>query len=121
MINKCLADSTAAQKEIDDKGFVMVAVPNSDNSGSAKTERKVESIEIWKELTEWNKFVLIPVLVTKDSSSSDNYYGYGSSSSQIISIQHDLKPSYARLKGGKNSNNVLKVEVVSTNFGTKSK
>ena len=114
MINKCLADSTAAQKEIDDKGFIMVSIPDPDDPKGPKIEQKVEEIGIWKELTEWDKFVLIPVLVTKDSSSSNNYYGNGSS--QIISIQHDLKPSYARLKGGTNPANVLQLEVVSTSF-----
>ncbi|WP_417008549.1 DUF4270 domain-containing protein [Bacteroides congonensis] len=139
MINKCLADSTAAQKEIDDKGFIMVAIPNPGNPEDPKIEQRVEKIEIWKELTEWNKFILIPVLVTKDSSSSNNYYN---SSSQVISIQHDLKPSYARLKGGPEMTqeikdgklqynqdgtpkmvlkNPLKLEVVSTNFETRSK
>ena len=84
------------------------------------------TIKEWEDYSEWNKFVLIPVLVTKDASSSNNYYG--TSSSNIISIQHDLKPGYVRLKGGTKKldgkpdpNNVLKLEVVSTNFGTKSK
>ncbi len=54
-------------------------------------------IKEWEDLSEWNKFVLIPVLVTTDASSSNSYYG----SSNVISIQHDLKPGYARLKGGK--------------------
>lgn len=80
----------------------------------------VDNIKDWEELSDWNKVVLIPVLVTKDSSSSNSYYG-SSSSSQVISIQHDLKPSYARLKGGKNPANKLKLEVVSTNFETRSK
>lgn len=48
---------------------------------------------------DWNKFVLIPVLVTKDSSANSNY----GTSSNVISIQHDLKPGYARLKGGANA------------------
>lgn len=70
---------------------------------------------------DWNKFVLIPVLVTKDSS-SNSYYG---SSSNVISIQHDLKPGYARLKGGAYATEAspeeqdkykLKLEVVSTSF-----
>ena len=68
----------------------------------------------------------IPVLVTTDSS-SNGYYG---SSSNVIGIQHDLKPGYVRLKGGlkgeeKDSQgnpvypeNILKLEVVSTNFGS---
>ena len=89
----------------------------------------VHDIEEWEKYSDWNKFILIPVLVTTDASSSNSYYG---SSSNVISIQHDLKPGYARLKGGTNSTNAslpkeeqdkykLKLEVVSTNFGTKSK
>ena len=70
--------------------------------------------------------ILIPVLVTTDAS-SNGYYG---SSSNVIGIQHDLKPGYVRLKGGlkgeeKDSQgnpvypeNILKLEVVSTNFGS---
>ena len=65
----------------------------------------------------------IPVLVTKDSSSNSNY----GTSSNVISIQHDLKPGYARLKGGANATDPtlsedeqdkykLKLEVISTNF-----
>ena len=72
---------------------------------------------------DWNKFVLIPVLVTKDSSANSNY----GTSSNVISIQHDLKPGYARLKGGANATDPtlsedeqdkykLKLEVISTNF-----
>ena len=141
LINDCLADKEAAQKEIQDKGFIMVSVPNPENPEKAPIEKKVDNIKLWEELSEWNKVILIPVLVTKDSSSSNNYYG--NSSSQVISIQHDLKPSYARLKGGKKGEemtpkvidgkvqltpdgttimipkyleNVLKLEVVSTNF-----
>ena len=80
----------------------------------------------WEVLQKVKAAGLIPVLVTKDSSSSNSYYG---TSANVISIQHDLKPGYVRLKGGSKKgadgkpdpNNVLKLEVVSTNFGTKSK
>ena len=77
---------------------------------------------VWPiKIKDWNKFVLIPVLVTKDSS-SNSYYG---NSSNVISIQHDLKPGYARLKGGAYATEApteeqdkykLKLEVVSTSF-----
>ena len=57
--------------------------------------------------------LLIPVLITYDNATSQNR--------QIISVQHDLKPSYVRLKGGSKGiddpNYRLKLEVVSTNFG----
>lgn len=55
---------------------------------------------------DWNKVLLIPVTVTYDTSSSTN---------TIISIQHDLKPSYAELYGGES--NPLDLEVIHTSFG----
>ena len=120
MINNCLADREAAKNALPMTFKVINPETNVEETKTATT------IEKWEEYSEWNKFVLIPVLVTKDSSSSNSYYG---TSSNIISIQHDLKPGYVRLKGGSKKgadgkpdpNNVLKLEVVSTNFGTKSK
>lgn len=118
LINDCLADGErdAAEKKFSNHETITLQVTNSEGKTESKT---VDNIKDWEEFSDWNKVVLIPVLVTKDSSSSNSYYG--SSSSQVISIQHDLKPSYARLKGGTNPANVLKLEVVSTNFGTRSK
>ena len=120
MINNCLADREAAKNALPMTFKVINPETNVEETKTATT------IEEWEEYSEWNKSVLIPVLVTKDSSSSNSYYG---TSSNIISIQHDLKPGYVRLKGGSKKgadgkpdpNNVLKLEVVSTNFGTKSK
>ena len=125
MINNCLADKEAAERDIREKGFTKVSL--TDPEGNVY-EENVDNIEKWEELIEWDKFVLIPVLVTKDAS-SNSYY----SSSNVISIQHDLKPGYALLKGGSKGSqqdpqgnplypdNVLKLEVISTSFGTKSK
>lgn len=136
LINDCLADGEreAAEKELL-KGPITLKITNSEGK---IIDQSVSSIEEWEKYSDWNKVVLIPVLVTKDSSSSNNYYG--TSSSQVISIQHDLKPSYARLKGGTEMiqekkdgklqynpdgtpkmvhKNPLKLEVVSTNFGLK--
>lgn len=125
MINNCLADKEAAERDIREKGFTKVSL--TDPEGNVY-EENVDNIKKWEELIEWDKFVLIPVLVTKDAS-SNSYY----SSSNVISIQHDLKPGYARLKGGSKGSqqdpqgnplypdNVLKLEVISTSFGTKSK
>lgn len=58
---------------------------------------------------DWDKVVLIPVVVTYDTSSS---------TSSMIGIQHDLKPAYAKLKGGNpdNGGNPLKIEVTYTSF-----
>ena len=128
MINDCLADGEreAAEKKLKNGGTITLQI--TDAEGNVK-EETVDNIVDWERLSDWNKFILIPVLVTTDASSSNSYYG---SSSNVISIQHDLKPGYARLKGGTNATNAsldkeqqdkykLKLEVVSTNFGTKSK
>jgi hypothetical protein len=128
MINDCLADGEreAAEKKFNNNETITLQI--TDAEGNAK-EETVNNIIDWERLSDWNKFILIPVLVTTDSSSSNSYYG---SSSNVISIQHDLKPGYVRLKGGTNATNTslpkeeqdkykLKLEVVSTNFGTKSK
>ncbi len=118
LINDCLADGErdAAEKKFNNHETITLQITNSEG----KTESKiVDNIKDWEEFSDWNKVVLIPVLVTKDSSSSNSYYN--NNSSQVISIQHDLKPSYARLKGGTNPANVLKLEVVSTNFETRAK
>lgn len=128
MINDCLADGEReeAEKKLKNGGTITLQITNSE--GETDTQ-EVNTIEEWEKYSDWNKFILIPVLVTTDASSSNSYYG---SSSNVISIQHDLKPGYARLKGGTNATNTslpkeeqdkykLKLEVVSTNFGTKSK
>ena len=48
--------------------------------------------EKWMEENEWDKVLLIPVVVT---TSNDSYQ-----STRIINVQHDLKPGYAKLYGG---------------------
>ena len=66
-----------------------------------------------------NKVVLIPVLVTYDSSNTTT------GQANIIRIQRDLKPGYVRLKGGSlgktNPDYKLKLEVISTDFGLTTK
>ena len=121
MINNCLADG---EREAAEKALPITFKVINPETGIEET-KIADTIEKWEELSDWNKFILIPVLVTKDASSSNSYYG---TSAHIISIQHDLKPGFVRLKGGTKKldgkpdpNNVLKLEVVSTNFGTKSK
>lgn len=64
----------------------------------------------WKaENPEWDKIVIIPVSITYDSTSS---------SSTMTGIEHDLKPAYARLKGGdpEQGGTSLQVEVTYTSF-----
>ena len=84
------------------------------NAGSSWDETK------WlQENPDWNKVVLIPVLVTYDSSNTTT------GQANIIRIQHDLKPGYVRLKGGSlgktNPDYKLKLEVISTDFGLTTK
>lgn len=131
MINDCLGDG---EREKAEKSLPMTL--EITNSLGEKEIKPINTIEEWEKYSDWNKFILIPVLVTTDSSSSNSYYG---SSSNVISIQHDLKPGYARLKGGTEMiqevkdgtpqynpdgspkmihKNPLKLEVVSTSFGT---
>lgn len=63
---------------------------------------------------DWNKVVLIPV-----QTATENTYTYsGASVTRIYSVLHDLKPGFARLKGGSagetNADYRLTLEVLST-------
>lgn len=57
----------------------------------------------------WDKVVLIPVVVTYDTNST---------TPSMIGIQHDLKPTYAKLKGGDPTygGSNLQIEVTYTSF-----
>lgn len=69
----------------------------------------------WEDENSWNQVVLVPVTIQKDNSSNSN--------GNVISIQHDLQPSYVKLKGGKNgeadSNLQLDLQVTYVNFDGK--
>ncbi|WP_434781263.1 DUF4270 family protein, partial [Bacteroides acidifaciens] len=82
----------AAEKDIQEKGKVEYTVYNTETG--IDEVKSTKDITTWESDTEWNKVVLIPVLVTYDSSSSDNYYG---TSNNIIGIQHDLRPGYVKV------------------------
>ena len=58
---------------------------------------------------DWDKVVIIPVVVTYDTNST---------TPSIIGIQHDLKPTYAKLKGGdpEQGGTKLQIEVTYTSF-----
>lgn len=62
----------------------------------------------------WDKVVLIPVVVSYDT---------GSQNPSMIGIQHDLKPTYAKLKGGDPAfgGSNLEIEVTYTSFYDNSK
>lgn len=106
LITACIADRNAAVEQLKSGN---INVEKRNENGDVITV-PVSTIKEWEEATEWDKVVLIPVLVTFDSSATTSGEG------NIIRIQHDLKPGYARLKGGKLGDK-LKLEVVSTVFG----
>lgn len=133
LINDCLADGEREAAEKDFKDGKVSDV--KDENGNPVT-----NIEMWEKYSDWNKVVLIPVLITLDSS------GNNGGQSNVIGIQHDLKPGYVKLKGGKKGEEltpaidfpltnpdgtirmvpkypefVLKLEVISTNFGVAAK
>lgn len=112
LINACINDRKAAEKEIKEGREVKYTIYNAKTGkDDPKTTRDIKE---WEKDTQWNKVELIPVLVTYDSSSSNT------GTSNIIGIQHDLKPGYVKLKGGKlgvdNPEYRLNLEVVYTNF-----
>lgn len=109
LINTCINDRKAAERDIKEKGQVEYTV--YDTETGIDEVKSTNSITEWEKNTEWDKVVLIPVLVTYDSS-NNNYYG---TSSNIIGIQHDLRPGYVKLKGGE-SGGTLNLEVVYTSF-----
>ena len=110
LINACVNDRTAAERDINEKGKVEYTV--YDTEKGIDEPKSTNDITIWEEDTKWDKVVLIPVLVTYDSSNNNNYYG---TSSNIIGIQHDLRPGYVKLKGGEEGG-ALNLEVVYTSF-----
>lgn len=110
LINACVNDRKAAERDINEKGKVEYTV--YDTEKGIDEPKSTNDITIWEEDTKWDKVVLIPVLVTYDSSNNNNYYG---TSSNIIGIQHDLRPGYVKLKGGEEGG-VLNLEVVYTSF-----
>ncbi len=60
-----------------------------------------------KDNPDWNKVLLLPVIITYDTSSG---------SSTMTGIQHDLRPGYAKLVGG-DTGSKLKLEVTYSTFG----
>lgn len=110
LINACVNDRKVAEKDIKEKGKVEYTVYDAETG--IDEVKSTNDITEWEKATEWEKVVLIPVLVTYDSSNNNNYYG---TSSNIIGIQHDLRPGYVKLKGGEEGG-ALNLEVVYTSF-----
>lgn len=61
--------------------------------------------EEWIKETKWDKLLLIPIVAS---------IGGTETAPQLISIRHDLRPTYVKLKGGKN--NELELETHYTSF-----
>ena len=75
-------------------------------AGSAFNEKTWE--KQWMEKNpDWNKIVLVPVSVSYGASSE--------SQSTITAVEHDLSPSYCKLKGGPDGDK-LQIEVTYTRF-----
>lgn len=98
LVNYCLAEKKAAEEQLANYGYISDV---KDASG-----KPVTTIEQWKEATKWDKVAIIPVSVDSDSNSN------------LVSIQNDLKPGYAKLKGGP-SGSKLSLEVTYTSFNKK--
>lgn len=96
LIKTCLTEKEEAKKK-------------AGASWTAEAEKK------WEDENHWNQVLLIPVIIQYDNSSS--------TTKNIISIQHDLQPSYVKLKGGKKGdtdiNYQLDLEVTYVSFDGK--
>ena len=64
LINDCLKDRAAADKEIQEKKSITFQTFNDEGKIENHT---VNNIKDWEELSDWNKAILIPVLVTTDA------------------------------------------------------
>jgi hypothetical protein len=95
LVNYCLAEKKAAEEELQNYGKISSV---TDSNG-----QPVTTIEQWIEVTKWNKVAIVPVTVSTDSNSN------------IVSILNDLKPGYAKLKGGA-TGSTLDLEVTYTSF-----
>lgn len=95
LVNYCLAEKKAAKEELKNFGKI--------SSVKGANGQPVTTIEQWEEATQWNKVAIVPVSVSTDSSSN------------LVSIQNDLKPSYAKLKGGP-AGSKLTMQVTYTTF-----
>lgn len=92
LVSTCINEKQQAKQEAKEK------------AGSAWDEDAWEAKWSTNEETkDWDKVLLIPVKVSYDSSTNN-----------MISIQNDLQPTYAKLKGG---DDLLELEVTYTKFG----
>lgn len=94
LVSKCVEEKKYAMEEA------------KKEAGSAFNEKTWE--KQWMEKNpDWNKIVLVPVSVSYGASSE--------SQSTITAVEHDLSPSYCKLKGGPDGDK-LQIEVTYTRF-----
>lgn len=105
LVTTCINEKQAAKQAAKEK------------AGSAWDEAQWENHWKTDEATkDWDKVLLIPVSITYDSATSS------SGSQAMTGIQNDLKPGYAKLKGGPERDakgqvkSPLKIEVTYTSF-----
>lgn len=103
LVTTCINEKQAAKKKA------------KETAGSTWDEIKWESDWKTNEATkDWDKVLLIPIVVTYDYSNNQN--------PTMTSIQNDLQPGYAKLKGGTETDATgavktpLKIEVTYTRF-----
>lgn len=100
---------------------LLISTCLEEKKGIMKKENLTDE-DFTKKYPAWDKVALIPVLVGRDASNN----GEGN----VISIQNDLRPGYAKLKGGLNGTDAsvpeedrakykLKMEVIYTSFDKK--
>lgn len=100
LINTCKAEREAAVIALENDGKI--------DGVLGVDEKPVTTIEAWEEATLWDKVAIIPVTITRDQNTS-------TASGSIISILNDLRPGYAKLKGGADGP-ALDMEVIYTSF-----
>lgn len=93
LVTTCINEKNAAKAKAKEE--------EGGNWNETEWEKKWNQDEKTKD---WNKVYLIPVKLAYDSSSSG----------QLINIQHDLQPTYAKLEGGENK--PLNLSVTYTRF-----
>lgn len=105
LVTTCINEKQAAKKAAKEK------------AGSSWNEAKWENDWKTDEATkDWDKVLLIPVSITYDSNTNS------SGNRTMTGIQNDLKPGYAKLKGGPEEDakgqvkSPLKIEVTYTSF-----
>lgn len=100
LINTCKAEREAAIIALQNDGRI--------DGILGADENPVTTIEAWEEATQWDKVAIIPVTITRDQNTS-------TANGSIISVLNDLRPGYAKLKGGADGP-ALEMEVIYTSF-----